>query len=65
MTMKEAREVIDGRKGWLGVEEHGKYVTYSFYKKRPLTDFAYPLFNERQKEKAAELLVAINPQIAV
>jgi len=56
MTKQEAKDLIGERKGWLGVEECGRHCEFSFYKRRPIADYAYPLYTEEQKDKAAEWL---------
>jgi hypothetical protein len=60
MTKQEAKELIGNRKGWLGIEEYGKYSEYSFHSSRPLTTEAYRLATEAEREKAAEILEGLN-----
>jgi hypothetical protein len=60
MTKKEALNLIGKRNGWLGVDEHGEYSEYAFYKKRPLTSEAYKLGTPELNEKAAAVIEALN-----
>ena len=56
MTIEEAKQEIEGRKGWLGIEEVGNKHEYAFYRQRPITTYAFPLDTAEQKDKAAEWL---------
>lgn len=53
MTKEKAKETIGDRKGWLGIEESGEF---SFYPNRPITDYAYKLDTDAERDIAADWL---------
>ena len=60
MTKKEALELIGKKKGWLAIEDCGKYSEYYFSSARPLTTEAYKIGTQEENEKAAEVLEMLN-----
>jgi len=63
VTKIEALADIGGRKGWIGADDtaSGK-TTWSYYRKRPLTEYAYRLGTPELNDKAAEFLASITQE---
>ena len=59
MKIEEAKKILAGRTGWLGIDETGSHCEYSVYRRRPLTTYAYRLSTEAERDKAAEALASM------